>query len=175
MIARARRSTRPSVRCANGEKGDGKGPGAANLPLKKPADLTDGKMVAEMAANFWLWRVSEGGQVEPSKAMCSVMPAWKGELSMNDRWAEIAYAHTLSGDKGSHVASEHPQLGPKPQFVNGDGTVVALRPDKEQILLEHGEIKGFMEAMTTSVVSSSRLVPDLGSGSARSSLPPGRG
>jgi mono/diheme cytochrome c family protein len=137
------------AKCAlcHGEKGDGKGPGAANLPLK-PADLTDAKMVAEMPGNFWLWRVSEGGQVEPFKSKGSVMPAWKGELSMNDRWAVIAYAHTLSGHKGPHIAREHPELGPKPKFVTGDGTVISLRPEKQQVVLEHGEIKGFMDAMT---------------------------
>jgi mono/diheme cytochrome c family protein len=138
-----------TAKCAlcHGEKGDGKGPGAANLPLK-PADLTDGKMVAEMAGNYWLWRVSEGGLVEPFKSKGSVMPAWKGELSMSDRWAVIAYAHTLSGHRGPHIASEHPALRPKPKFVSGEGTVVSLRPEKQQIVLEHGEIKGFMEAMT---------------------------
>ena len=77
------------------------------------------------------------------------MPAWKGELPMNDRWAVIAYAHTLSGHKGPHVASEHPELrSQSPKFVTGDGTVVALRPEKQQVVLEHGEIKGFMEPMT---------------------------
>ena len=29
-----------------------------------------------------------------------------------------------------------------------EGTVIALRPEKQQMVLEHGEIKGFMEAMT---------------------------
>ena len=118
-----------------------------NLPLK-PADLTDAKVVAEMPGNFWVWRVSEGGLVEPFKSKGSAMPAWKGELSMQDRWAVIAYAHTLSGHRGPHVASEHPQLRPKPKFVTGEGTVVALAPQKQQIVLEHGEIKDFMEAMT---------------------------
>ena len=138
-----------TVKCAlcHGEKGDGKGPGSVNLPLK-PADLTDGKMVAEMADNFWMWRVSEGGLVEPFKSKGSVMPAWKGELSIEDRWAVIAYAHTLSGHRGPHVASEHPELRPKPKFVTGEGTVIALRPEKEQIVVDHAEIKGFMEAMT---------------------------
>lgn len=131
----------------HGEKGDGKGPGALNLPLK-PADLTDGKMVAEMAGTYWVWRVSEGGLVEPFKSKGSAMPAWKGELSMSDRWAVIAYAHTLSGHRGPHVANEHQQLKPKPKFVTGEGTVIALRPEKQQVVLEHGEIKGFMEAMT---------------------------
>lgn len=147
MIARGREIYTAKCAVCHGEKGDGKGPGAVNLPLK-PADLTDPKMVAEMPGNFWVWRVSEGGLVEPFKSKGSVMPAWKGELSMNDRFAVIAYAHTLSGHRGPHVASEHPQLGPKPKFVTGDGTVIALRPDKQQIVLEHGEIKGFMEAMT---------------------------
>ena len=119
-----------------------------SAPNPKPADLTDGKMVAEMPDDFWVWRVSEGGLVEPFKSKGSVMPAWKGDLSMNDRWAVIAYAHTLSGHRGPHVASEHPELKPKPKFVTGEGTVVALRPEKQQIVLEHEEIKGFMEAMT---------------------------
>ena len=138
-----------TAKCAvcHGVKGDGKGPGAANLPLK-PADFTDGKMVAEMAANYWVWRVSEGGLVEPFKSKGSAMPPWKGELSMNDRWAVIAYTHTLSGHRGPHVASEHPELRPKPKYVTGEGTVIALRPEKQQLVLEHGEIKGFMAAMT---------------------------
>ena len=147
MIARGKEIFDAKCALCHGAKGDGKGPGAANLPLK-PANLTDRKMVAEMAGNYWVWRVSEGGLVEPFRSKGSVMPPWKGELSMNDRWAVIAYAHTLSGHRGPHVASEHPELGPKPKFVTGEGTVVALRPDKQQVVLEHGEIKGFMEAMT---------------------------
>jgi mono/diheme cytochrome c family protein len=147
MIARGKEIFVAKCALCHGEKGDGKGPGAANLPLK-PADLTDGKMVAEMADVFWVWRVSEGGLVEPFKSKGSAMPAWKGELSMNDRWAVIAYAHTFSGHRGPHVASEHSELKSKPKFVTGEGTVIGLRPEKQQIVLEHEEIKGFMEAMT---------------------------
>jgi mono/diheme cytochrome c family protein len=147
MIAKGKEIFAAKCVLCHGERGDGKGPGAVNLPLK-PADLTDGKMVAEMAGNYWVWRVSEGGLVEPFKSKGSAMPAWKGELSMNDRWAVIAYAHTLSGHRGPHVASEHSQLGPKPKSVTGEGTVISLRPEKQQIVLEHGEIKGFMGAMT---------------------------
>lgn len=147
MIARGR--TIYAAKCAlcHGDSGDGKGPGAVSLPLK-PADLTDANMVAEMPGNFWYWRVSEGGLVEPFKSKGSAMPAWKGDLSQSDRWAVIAYAHTLSGHRGPHTAKEHPQLAPKPKFVTGEGTVVALRPDKGQLVLEHDEIKDFMEAMT---------------------------
>ncbi len=147
MIAKGKEIFTAKCVLCHGETGDGKGPSAVNLSLK-PADLTDGKMVAEMPDNFWVWRVSEGGLVEPFKSKGSVMPAWKGDLSMNDRWAVIAYAHTLSGHCGPHVASEHSELKPKPKFVTGEGIVIALRPEKQQIVLEHGEIKGFMEAMT---------------------------
>jgi len=59
-----------TAKCAlcHGEKGGGKGPGSLNLPLK-PADFTDAKMVGEMAGNYSFWQVSEGGLVEPYKAM----------------------------------------------------------------------------------------------------------
>ena len=63
MLARGREIYVAKCALCHGEKGDGRGPGAANLPLR-PADLTDAKMVAEMAGNFWYWRVSEGGLVE---------------------------------------------------------------------------------------------------------------
>ncbi len=68
-----------AAKCAvcHGVKGDGKGPGAANLPLK-PADFTDGKVVAEMAASYWVWRVSEGGLVEPFRSKGSAYAAGLG-------------------------------------------------------------------------------------------------
>src|SRR5262249_13191702 len=112
------------------------------------ADVTDAKMVADMAGNYWFWRGSEGGQVQPFKSKGSAMPAWKGELSGKDRWAVIAYMHTLSGHVGPHVGSEHPELGPKPKSVTGEGVVIALNPAKQQIVLEHGELRGFMKPMT---------------------------
>ena len=147
MLARGKEIYAAKCAVCHGTDGKGRGPGAANLPLK-PADLTDARMVAEMPGNYWVWRVSEGGLVEPFKSKSSAMPAWKDELSLQERWAVIAYAHTLSGHRGPHVASEHPELGPKPRVVTGEGTVVALRPDRQQIVVEHGEITQFMAAMT---------------------------
>ena len=110
MIARGKAIFVAKCVLCHGEKGDGKGPGSASLPLK-PADLTDASMVAQMAGNYWFWRVSEGGLVEPFKSKGSAMPAWKGELSVSDRWAVIAYAHTLSGHTGSHTPREHMEMG----------------------------------------------------------------
>jgi mono/diheme cytochrome c family protein len=147
MLARGKEIFTAKCALCHGPKGDGKGPGAASLSLK-PGDLSDARMVAEMPGNYWVWRVSEGGLVEPFKSKGSTMPAWKGELSIQDRWAVIAYAHTLSDHRGPHDASQHPELRPKPKLVSGEGTVIALRPEKQQIVVEHGAITGFMEAMT---------------------------
>jgi mono/diheme cytochrome c family protein len=110
MLARGREIH--AVRCAvcHGDSGDGRGPAGLALPLKPP-DLRDQKMVSEMAGNYWFWRVSEGGAVEPFKSMGSAMPAWKEELTVEDRWAVIAYQHTFTGHDGPHVVSEHAELG----------------------------------------------------------------
>jgi mono/diheme cytochrome c family protein len=110
MLAKGKEIYAAKCALCHGEKGDGKGPGSLNLPLK-PADFTDTKMFGEMAGNFMFWRVSEGGLVEPYKSMGSVMPPWKAELTVPDRWAVIAYIHTLSEHVGPHTPSEHPGLG----------------------------------------------------------------
>ncbi len=110
MIAKGKEIYTGKCVLCHGEKGDGKGPASLNLPLK-PADFTDIKMVGEMAGNFMFWRVSEGGLVEPYKSIGSVMPPWKTELTVPDRWAVIAYIHTLSGHAGPHTPSEHPGMG----------------------------------------------------------------
>ena len=50
------------------------------------------------------------------------------------------------------AAVQHGEHGPRStegsQTVVGEGEVVALAPKANQIVVEHGEIKGFMEAMT---------------------------
>src|SRR3989449_602767 len=99
-----------TTRCAvcHGDSGDGKGPAALALPLK-PANFRDKDGVAEMRDNYWFWRVSEGGQVEPFKSEGSAMPPWKGQLSVEERWAVMAYQHTFSGHQGPHVPWEHPE------------------------------------------------------------------
>src|SRR2546428_6601330 len=99
-----------TTRCAvcHGDTGDGKGPAGVALPLK-PSDFRDKDGVAEMRDNYWFWRVSEGGQVEPFKSKGSAMPPWKGQLSVEERWAVMAYQHTFSGHKGPHVPWEHPE------------------------------------------------------------------
>ena len=109
MIARGKEIFLTRCAVCHGETGDGRGPAGMALPLKPP-DLRDVAMVGAMAGNYWFWRVSEGGVVEPFRSMGSTMPAWKDELSAEDRWAVIAYQHTFSGHEGPHVTSEHPSL-----------------------------------------------------------------
>ncbi len=99
-----------ATRCAvcHGDAGDGKGPAGLALPLKPP-DFRNKDGVAEMRDNYWFWRVSEGGQVEPFKGKGSAMPPWKGQLAVEERWAVMAYQHTFSGHQGPHVTWEHPE------------------------------------------------------------------
>jgi hypothetical protein len=85
------------------------GKAAIALPVKPP-DLRDTRMVDRMQGNYWFWRVREGGQVEPFRSQGSTMLAWKTVLSVEDRWAVIAYQHVFSGHHGPHVTSEHPQM-----------------------------------------------------------------
>lgn len=52
-------------------------------------------------------------------------------------------------------------------LVEGQGKVIAVTPEKQQIVLEHGEIKGFMDAMTMGYkVSSTALLKGLKPGDA---------
>jgi Cu/Ag efflux protein CusF len=54
----------------------------------------------------------------------------------------ISLAAGLKGPGVSHGAHDAPQT------VVADGKVVATVPNVSQIVVEHGEIKGFMDAMT---------------------------
>lgn len=108
MIARGKEIYVTTCAVCHGDTGDGKGPAGVALPLK-PSDFRDKAGVAEMRDNYWFWRVSEGGQSEPFKSKGSAMPPWKGALSVQDRWAVMAYQHTFSGHDGPHVPWEHPK------------------------------------------------------------------
>jgi Cu/Ag efflux protein CusF len=53
---------------------------------------------------------------------------------------------TASAQNGGHE-THHPDASAS-QTVTGEGKVVAVVPDSSQLVVEHGEIKGFMGAMT---------------------------
>ncbi len=126
MVARGKEIYQTRCAVCHGAQGDGKGPAAIALPLKPP-DLRDTSMINVMRGSYWFWRVSEGGQVEPFRSQGSTMPAWKTVLSVEDRWAVIAYQHAFSGHHGPHVTSEHPQMG----VPDGGGATHATSPTSD--------------------------------------------
>jgi mono/diheme cytochrome c family protein len=109
MLARGKAVYEAKCAVCHGEQGAGDGPDAADLRVK-PVSFKDTRMVAAMTDAYWFWRVSEGADVEPFRSSGSLMPAWKRELSVEDRWAVIAYQHALSGHAGPHTAAEHPEM-----------------------------------------------------------------
>jgi Cu/Ag efflux protein CusF len=71
--------------------------------------------------------------------------------------AALVAGHRAAAAAGSHAGQGHPskeghgerrELKPESKFVTGDGVVIAVRLEKQQLVLEHGEITGFMPAMT---------------------------
>jgi mono/diheme cytochrome c family protein len=106
-LARGQAIYRRDCVACHGEQGDGRGPAAADLPLKPP-NFRDRAMVREMTPDYWLWRVMEGGQgVEPYRSLGSTMPPWKGQLSEDEAWAVIAYVHTFSRPHTPHTSKGH--------------------------------------------------------------------
>ncbi len=139
-IARGKTLFKANCVLCHGEDGKGKGPGAKGLP-HAPADLNNHFHMKPGDGDAYLfWRVSEGGTVEPFKSMQSAMPAFKTLLSEDQRWDVLAYVHTAfhQGFKSETI----------PISVIGEGKVIAIVPANNQIVVDHQEIKGFMEAMT---------------------------
>ena len=125
----------------HGADGKGTGPAAKGLP-HAPADLTNHFHNKPGDGDAYLfWRVSEGGMVEPFKSMKSTMPAFKAALSEDQRWDVLAYVHAQF-----HRGFKF-KTGEMAKSVTGEGKVIALVPANKQIVVDHGEIKGFMDAM----------------------------
>jgi Cu/Ag efflux protein CusF len=116
---------------------------ARTLP-HPPADLTHHFHRAPGDGDAYLfWRVSEGGQVEPFKSSQSAMPAFKAVLSAEQRWDVLAYVHAEFHRGFLSVSTTR-----LPAFVIGEGTVIAVVSGTQQLVVEHGAIQGFMDAMT---------------------------
>ena len=74
------------------------------------------------------------------------MPPFKTVLSEEQRWDVLAYVHSQfhRGFKSEHVATSAQAIATS---VSAEGNVIALMPVSQQIVIEHGDIKGFMDAM----------------------------
>ena len=142
-IARGKQLFQTYCLTCHGADGKGTGPVAQGLP-HPPADLSHHFHRAPGDGDAYLfWRVSEGGQVEPFKSSQSTMPAFKHVLSDDQRWDVLAYVHAQFHQGFLHTTP--PSL---PSTVSGEGTVIAVMPAQQQLVVEHGEIPGFMAAMT---------------------------
>jgi mono/diheme cytochrome c family protein len=141
-IARGQQLFQTYCLMCHGADGKGTGPVAKGL-AHPPADLTHHFHRAPGDGDAYLfWRVSEGGQVEPFKSSQSAMPAFKAVLSEDQRWDVLAYVHAEFHKDFLPAAGT-----PLPTSVTGEGTVIAIVPANQQLVVEHGEIKGFMAAM----------------------------
>ncbi len=78
--------------------------------------------------------------VEPFKSMKSAMPSFKTVLNEDQRWDVLAYVHDQfhKGFKSETI----------PKSVIGEGTIIAVVPASEQVVVDHKAITGFMDAMT---------------------------
>jgi mono/diheme cytochrome c family protein len=142
-IARGQQLYQTYCLTCHGADGKGTGPIAKALP-HPPADLTHHFHQAPGDGDAYLfWRVSEGGQVEPFKSSQSAMPAFKAVLSEDQRWDVLAYVHAEFHKGFLQTSTTH-----LPPSVTGEGKIIAVVPAMEQLVVEHGEMKGFMEAMT---------------------------
>lgn len=74
--------------CASchGETGVGDIPTGKFLP-KKPANLTDSKLMSEEIDGSLFWKISKGR---------APMPSWKDELTKTKRWQLVNYVRTLA-------------------------------------------------------------------------------
>ena len=83
----------------HGPEGKGDGEGAVNLD-PKPANLSDGAMMADLSDGYLFWRISKGGAFEPFN---SAMPAWEQSFTEDQRWQLVTYVRSLSGDDHDHM------------------------------------------------------------------------
>lgn len=72
----------------HGEKGMGDGPGAKTIKVK-PANFTDPKLQASETDGALFWKMSNGR---------GPMPAWKDELTDEERWKLVGYIRKLGKD-----------------------------------------------------------------------------
>ena len=99
--------------------------------------------------------------MNPNAVVPKVYRQQDGTSPMTDFTEKMTVRELI--DVSAYVASLRPKGALK--TVNGEGKVVALVPEKSEIILEHGELKDFMEAMTMGYkVSPTSLIKGLKAG-----------
>ena len=82
--------------------------------------------------------------INPNASVPKAYRLGSGESPMTDFTEKMTVRELI--DVSAYVASLRPKGAPK--TVSAQGQIVALVPEKGEIVLTHGEIKGFMDAMT---------------------------
>jgi len=135
-------------KCAacHGENGNAQTEFAAAMATK-PADLT-GPQVSALTEGELYSLVSDGVKT-------SGMPAFKGRISDNAIWQIALFVRQLNSVKDAPTvvakAAPLPQstliAEPERRFTL-TGKVVSIEREMKQVMIEHEEVKGYMEAMT---------------------------
>jgi len=97
------RAARPfyAEKCASchGDKGKGDGPEAIMYAVK-PADLSDAHMMSEMSDGELFYKITEGRQP---------MPAFKRQLTEQQRWQLVHYLRTFAKQPAAPAKKAPPQ------------------------------------------------------------------
>ena len=84
----------------------------------------------------------------PANARAMAAPALPLSKTLAYSRADIPAVSTVAAPKGGREG-HHPAAESNGQkTVVGEGKVIAMVPSASQLVVEHGEIKGFMDAMT---------------------------
>jgi Cu/Ag efflux protein CusF len=125
-----------------------------------PAPTENAPELSQMGAMHPLEFFAES-IMNPNAVVPKVYRQQDGTSPMTDFTEKMTVRELI--DVSAYVASLRPKGALK--TVNGEGNVVALVPEKSEIILEHGELKDFMEAMTMGYkVSPTSLIRGLKAG-----------
>ena len=84
----------------------------------------------------------------PAHPEATASPTRPGSTTLAYTSTDIPSQRQIAaGEQRQHEGHHEAQAGTQ-QTVTGEGTIVATVPNASQLVVEHGEIKGFMDAMT---------------------------
>jgi Cu/Ag efflux protein CusF len=108
-----------------------------SAPVESAPELS--QMGALHPVEFFAESIIHPDAVVPKKYRSS-----DGKSPMTDFTEKMTVRELI--DVSAYIASLRPKGAPK--TVSAPGKVIAVVPDRGELVIEHGEIKGFMDAMT---------------------------
>jgi Cu(I)/Ag(I) efflux system protein CusF len=122
-------------------------PTMRRIPCRRRAVLVVASLVLAGCTTYQSPRLTAAHPAHPDAPAAREAPA-SGTLVYTS--SDMASVRGGAGGTVSEHGARHvrPAQGGSSRTAVGEGEVVAATPSAGQIVLEHGEIKGFMEAMT---------------------------